>query len=317
MAAPRFAIITEADARQIEPGSTVELEHGGHVTPLAWDTLRARRVTVVPAGTVDPALPADLAPVTPVARVAIGADHTGLALKAALVEHLRQAGKAVTDHGTSTPDPVDYPDIAAAVGARRGAPRGRRRHRDRRRGSGIGDRRQQDPRRPRRDVHHADARAVRARAQRRQRARARRDARVAGRGSRDRRRLAVDADARGAVPAPAAEDPRGSRTGSDGHAVRRSRAAHRDRRGRSDGREPAARRRGARATPCSRTAVRRVCRASSTPAPTRLGVHAAGGAPAGVAGLIDHTLLKPDATRQEIETALPRGRGATSSRRCA
>jgi deoxyribose-phosphate aldolase len=33
----------------------------------------------------------------------------------------------------------------------------------------------------------------------------------------------------------------------------------------------------------------------------RLGVHAAGGAPAGVAGLIDHTLLKPDATRQEIE----------------
>jgi deoxyribose-phosphate aldolase len=33
----------------------------------------------------------------------------------------------------------------------------------------------------------------------------------------------------------------------------------------------------------------------------RLGVHAAGGAPAGVAGLIDHTLLKPDATREDIE----------------
>jgi deoxyribose-phosphate aldolase len=33
----------------------------------------------------------------------------------------------------------------------------------------------------------------------------------------------------------------------------------------------------------------------------RLGVHAAGGAPSGVAALIDHTLLKPDATRQEIE----------------
>ena len=52
---------------------------------------------------------------TPVARVAIGADHTGLALKAALVEHLRREGKTVTDHGTSTPDPVDYPDIASAV----------------------------------------------------------------------------------------------------------------------------------------------------------------------------------------------------------
>jgi deoxyribose-phosphate aldolase len=33
----------------------------------------------------------------------------------------------------------------------------------------------------------------------------------------------------------------------------------------------------------------------------RLGLHAEGGAPAGVAGLIDHTLLKPDATRGEIE----------------
>ena len=34
---------------------------------------------------------------------------------------------------------------------------------------------------------------------------------------------------------------------------------------------------------------------------TRVGVHAAGGAPASVAALIDHTLLKPDATRQEID----------------
>ena len=34
---------------------------------------------------------------------------------------------------------------------------------------------------------------------------------------------------------------------------------------------------------------------------TRLGVHAAGGAPGGVAGMIDHTLLKPDATRADIE----------------
>ena len=66
MAVRRFSLIGEAEARQIEPGSTVELERGGHVTPLAWDTLRARRVQVVPAGSVDPALPDDLAPVSPV-----------------------------------------------------------------------------------------------------------------------------------------------------------------------------------------------------------------------------------------------------------
>ena len=34
---------------------------------------------------------------------------------------------------------------------------------------------------------------------------------------------------------------------------------------------------------------------------TRVGLHATGGAPAGVASMIDHTLLKPDATRQNIE----------------
>jgi RpiB/LacA/LacB family sugar-phosphate isomerase len=116
MAIRRFAIITESDARQIEPGSTVELEAKGHVTPLAADTLRARRVTVVPSGTRDPTLPADLGPVANVTRVAIGSDHTGVKLKAALVTHLRQGGRAVVDHGTNGTESVDYPDVAASVG---------------------------------------------------------------------------------------------------------------------------------------------------------------------------------------------------------
>jgi ribose 5-phosphate isomerase B len=112
----KFGLIGEAEARQIEPGSTVELEKGGHVTPLAWDTLRARRVTVVPVGTVDASLPADLAPVAPVNRVVIGSDHTGLALRGALVDHLRKQGKAVVEVGAMSAEPVDYPDVAAAVG---------------------------------------------------------------------------------------------------------------------------------------------------------------------------------------------------------
>ena len=62
----KFAMITEADARTLPIGSTVELEKGGHVTPLARDTLRERRVTVVTAGNIDPAIPADLAPVSPI-----------------------------------------------------------------------------------------------------------------------------------------------------------------------------------------------------------------------------------------------------------
>ncbi len=111
----RFGIITESDARQIEAGTTVELDAGGLVTPLARDTLAARRVTVVPAGTADPQLPGDLAPAATITRIAIGADHSGVALKTALIDHLRKSGRTVTDHGTSGTEPVDYPDIAGAV----------------------------------------------------------------------------------------------------------------------------------------------------------------------------------------------------------
>jgi ribose 5-phosphate isomerase B len=111
----RFEIISEADARMLEIGSTVELTPGGIVTPLARDTLSARRVTVVATGTIDPQLPPDLVPVADVRRVAIGSDHSGVALKRALVQHLRGRGMAVTDVGTDGTDPVDYPDIAEAV----------------------------------------------------------------------------------------------------------------------------------------------------------------------------------------------------------
>lgn len=49
-------------------------------------------------------------------RVAIGSDHAGFELKTFLVEFLRTAGHEVTDVGTCTPGPVDYPLICAAVG---------------------------------------------------------------------------------------------------------------------------------------------------------------------------------------------------------
>jgi ribose 5-phosphate isomerase B len=111
----RFDIITEADARTLDIGATVELSAKGHVTPLARDTLAARRVTVIPAGSADFSLPADLVPVADIRRVAIGCDHTGLAMKRAIVAHLRGRGIAVTDMGTDSSEPVDYPDVAGRV----------------------------------------------------------------------------------------------------------------------------------------------------------------------------------------------------------
>jgi ribose 5-phosphate isomerase B len=47
--------------------------------------------------------------------IAIGGDHGGFALKDRIGGVLRQAGFAVTDCGTNSSDPVDYPDIAHAV----------------------------------------------------------------------------------------------------------------------------------------------------------------------------------------------------------
>ena len=112
-AVKRFQIVTEADARTLEYGSSIVVVKGGHVTPLAADTLRSRRITVVHEGPGhdEPGL----APVSPIRTVAIAGDHTSVALKAALVTHLRGRGIAAHDLGTSGTEPVDYPDTAAAV----------------------------------------------------------------------------------------------------------------------------------------------------------------------------------------------------------
>ena len=49
-------------------------------------------------------------------RVAVAADHAGFELKGDLVARLAISGHSVTDLGTHSTDPVDYPDFAAAVG---------------------------------------------------------------------------------------------------------------------------------------------------------------------------------------------------------
>ena len=113
-------MVTEADARVLETGSTIVLVAGGHITPLAQDTLNSRRISVVREGS-DPDA-SDLAPAATIRTVAIAGDHTSLALKAAIVQHLRSKGVSAHDLGTLTSDPVDYPDTAAlaAVAVARG-----------------------------------------------------------------------------------------------------------------------------------------------------------------------------------------------------
>ena len=88
----RFDIITESDARVLPPGEPVMLARGGHVTPLAQDTLEERRIAIVHEGRAS-ADEASLAPVAEIRSLAIASDHTGVKLRQMLVAFLR--GRAV------------------------------------------------------------------------------------------------------------------------------------------------------------------------------------------------------------------------------
>ena len=110
----RFDIITEADARVLPRGEPVRLARGGHVTPLAQDTLNERRIAIVREGRAS-SDEMSLAPRADVRSVAIASDHTGVALRKTLVAFLRGRGLAVNDLGADGSEPVDYPDVAASV----------------------------------------------------------------------------------------------------------------------------------------------------------------------------------------------------------
>jgi ribose 5-phosphate isomerase B len=49
-------------------------------------------------------------------RFALGTDHAGFPLKAAVAAELERLGHDVLDCGTHSTDPVDYPDFAESVG---------------------------------------------------------------------------------------------------------------------------------------------------------------------------------------------------------
>jgi ribose 5-phosphate isomerase B len=44
-------------------------------------------------------------------KIAIASDHAGFRYKGLLTQHLEQLGHSVVDFGTSSSDPVDYPDF--------------------------------------------------------------------------------------------------------------------------------------------------------------------------------------------------------------
>jgi ribose 5-phosphate isomerase B len=48
-------------------------------------------------------------------KISIGGDHAGFPMKGPVIELLEARGHEVTDYGTHSTEPVDFPDIAARV----------------------------------------------------------------------------------------------------------------------------------------------------------------------------------------------------------
>ena len=49
-------------------------------------------------------------------KIGVAVDHAGFPLKARVIEIVEKLGHEVTDLGTNSTDPVDYPDYAQALG---------------------------------------------------------------------------------------------------------------------------------------------------------------------------------------------------------
>jgi len=70
--------------------------------------------TLIDANAATTTNPEDPKKVVPL-KIAIGGDHAGFELKAFMKAELERDGHIVTDHGSYTPDPVDFPDIAKKI----------------------------------------------------------------------------------------------------------------------------------------------------------------------------------------------------------
>ena len=284
----------------------MELSPSGHITPLAADTLRDRRITVIRADGREIVGRRRLRRRRPPGRV--GSDHTGVALRrhrwctcgprpgrheigpegtatGRLSRHRRAVALAVARGEADARIVIDGAGLGSTMAANKVA----------------GVRAAMCP--------NDDAGALCARAQRRNVLTL--GATLLRRPTRrcHRRYVSGHAHDRAALHPAACEDSGSSRLEvrgrhrHDRHIPRR-RTARRDHHRGSHARRGAGRRRRSQ---CACHAVLYDCcpdrlRGVLDAGASRLGLHASGGAArATVAGLIDHTLLKPDATRADIE----------------
>ena len=121
------SVLTVRELEGVPANGEITVPTGTIVTPLARDEAAARGITIRFEQAKASEEEAGAKPDAPPRTVAIGADHGGFDLKEELRNYLREWGYTVLDFGTSSREPVDYPDFAEAVAhavARREAWRG-------------------------------------------------------------------------------------------------------------------------------------------------------------------------------------------------
>ena len=116
-------VLTEAEVRQLEPGSPCYVLRGTLITALARELAASRQNEIVECSEKEDVVRLKASN----RRIALGADHGGFALKEHLKIFLNDAGYQVLDCGTHSQEAVDYPDLAlkVAIAVKTGqAPRG-------------------------------------------------------------------------------------------------------------------------------------------------------------------------------------------------
>lgn len=102
------SLLTENDFKNVATGESVRIDEKAIVTPLAVDVARERQLRLE-------RVPSVKSGVTPLRKIAVGADHGGFEMKQELRKFLAQAKYEVLDLGTHSTAAVDYPDYAQAV----------------------------------------------------------------------------------------------------------------------------------------------------------------------------------------------------------
>jgi ribose 5-phosphate isomerase B len=117
VAAADRQLVTVADVMRARgAGKRLDVAEGAIVTPLARETAARLGVAFETRATAQDA-PAGEPRSDPSRTVVIAADHGGFALKESLKPFVAQLGFAVADLGTSSADPVDYPEFAHRAAA--------------------------------------------------------------------------------------------------------------------------------------------------------------------------------------------------------